>query len=589
MSARYSLELLNGRQAGEIYPLDVDDLLAGKDFVIGRSSECHLTLDGTVISRMHARISFQEGHFQLEDLASRNGTYHNGFKIQQPTILAHEDRIQLDHFMLRFIDAQQVSMPLGNFFHTSHGTGELPYDLTPSTIIDSYVVRLDMAQMNATNVARKFGAVLEFIRSLEVTLEHEVMFERMLDSILCIFSQALECSLYLTENQYQAEHKVLNSREPAIQRTRLNGEQLVHDPINDKIVVQVFDKSQGVISTESLAEYILDEEGVGLGSQSETVPVNNKSRIRTTMFAPVIGPSRLCLGILRVTSGIGERFMAADLDVLTSISFLLGQSAEYAELHKRQLQLQRRESDLMLAKDIQLHFLPQSLPVIPEYDFFSHYEAAEQIGGDYFDCILRPNSSQMAVTVGDVSGKGVPAALLMARLYADIRYYLATYDCCMEAISQLNRSLNIEVMRGRFMTFCLCQLDYVQHRLLIVNAGHVIPVIYRSQSREVFVQPLAKSGPPLGILRDWDYPCYECDFEPGDVIVLTTDGLTETMNEAGEMLGMKGIKEVVAEHGPQGASHLARELIKRQMQHGGHKQSTKDDLCLIVLSRHQTA
>src|SRR5690606_6680614 len=133
-------------------------------------------------------------------------------------------------------------------------------------------------------------------------------------------------------------------------------------------------------------------------------------------------------------------FTQQDLDVLVSVALLAGQAVEYAQIHHSLLDLDRQKRDLAMAKEVQQHFLPARRPEVPHYHFYDFYRPAEQVAGDYFDYIERPDG-RLAMVLGDVAGKGVTAALLMARLCSDVRYALLTSPAPAEALRRLNEEI----------------------------------------------------------------------------------------------------------------------------------------------------
>ena len=135
-----------------------------------------------------------------------------------------------------------------------------------------------------------------------------------------------------------------------------------------------------------------------------------------------------------------------------------------------------------MAHEVQHGFLPAASPRIPQYEFFDFYEPASQLGGDYFDYVPLPGG-RLAVVVADVSGKGIPASLLMARLSADARYCLASEPTPAEAVDRLNRAFCEAGWEDRFVTLVLAVLDVQQHEVTVVNAGHLPPLLRPGRGR----------------------------------------------------------------------------------------------------------
>ena len=157
--------------------------------------------------------------------------------------------------------------------------------------------------------------------------------------------------------------------------------------------------------------------------------------------------------------------------MLASVACQAAIAVENAELHETAVRDQKRSRELEVAHDVLRGFLPSASPRIEGYDFFDFYEPANELGGDYYDYIPLPGR-RLAVVVADVSGKGIPASLLMARLSADVRYCLASEPSPAEAVAQLNRVFFAAGWEDRFVTLVLAVLDPLRHEVTLVNAGH---------------------------------------------------------------------------------------------------------------------
>ncbi|MCA9269699.1 MAG: SpoIIE family protein phosphatase, partial [Planctomycetales bacterium] len=304
----------------------------------------------------------------------------------------------------------------------------------------------------------------------------------------------------------------------------------------------------------------------------------------SVMCAPLMGPSKTPLGVIHLdTNQRQQPFTPADLEVLVAVATVAGQAVEYARMHADILELDRQNRDLATAQDVQLHFLPPHPPDVPGYRFFDFYRAASTVAGDYYDYIRLPDG-RVAVAIGDVSGKGVPAALLMARLCSDVRYSLLTTSTAAEAVNELNRQLASHLRTGRFITFVLFVLDPARGRLSVVNAGHTPPLLRKAGTHEA--APFAnrdKAEIPLGIREDVSYPQTDLMLAPGDVVLTYTDGINESISATGEIYGNARVANVFAE-APSDPVHVGQAVVADVRRHsGGPRQS--DDICLLCFGR----
>jgi sigma-B regulation protein RsbU (phosphoserine phosphatase) len=255
------------------------------------------------------------------------------------------------------------------------------------------------------------------------------------------------------------------------------------------------------------------------------------------------------------------------------------------EDYSRHLELarERLKLDLELARGIQRGFLPLRLPEVPGYEFFAYYESAYELGGDYYDFIELPRR-RIAVLVGDVAGKGVTAALLMAKLSADARFCMLTEADPAAAFKRLNSLMNDSGIADRFVTLVAAILDPASHTVTLVNAGHPPPLLYHRATRSVGdAIGNEASGLPLGILDGVVYESCQVHLEPGDSILAFTDGVTEAMDLQDHQLQTKGVYAAV-----QGESYSPRALGERvieAVEQFATGRSQHDDIALVGFGR----
>jgi len=266
----------------------------------------------------------------------------------------------------------------------------------------------------------------------------------------------------------------------------------------------------------------------------------------------------------------------------------------HLKLHRLQVELeeysrdleaarQRLSHDLDMARGVQRSFLPLRLPEITGYEFSAHYAPAYEIGGDYYDFIHLPRN-QVAVLVGDVSGKGVSAALLMAKLSAEARVCMLTEADPATAFTRLNDLMNKPGIPGWFVTLVAAVLDPATHTVTLINAGHSSPLIYHRASgtvRETMTTEMA--GFPLCVVDGFEYTSCQIHLEPGDTILSFTDGVTDAMNIDDLRLQTKGVYAAL-----QGGAHSTHALVDQVVKvveqfTAGQKQN--DDITLVGFGR----
>jgi serine phosphatase RsbU (regulator of sigma subunit) len=252
-----------------------------------------------------------------------------------------------------------------------------------------------------------------------------------------------------------------------------------------------------------------------------------------------------------------------------------------ANLHESLLAQRDMERELEFATQVQLGFLPSEPPKIEGYEFADDYEPAHRVGGDYFDYIRLPNGN-VAITVGDVAGKGVPAALLMARLHASARYHLLSAGTAAEALTSLNREIATSGLGFRFITLAIAIINPQKHELDLANAGHLPPLVRNARGKVVAIGQ-EESGMPLGVSATQTFRQLLVPLQPNDTVLMFTDGITEAMNPAMEIYGRPRLMATFAA-GPGEVGRLIPAIIDDVEKFYGSV-TQRDDLCVVAFRR----
>ncbi len=251
-------------------------------------------------------------------------------------------------------------------------------------------------------------------------------------------------------------------------------------------------------------------------------------KIRSVMCVPLLTPDREALGIIQLDTSDRKQFMQEDLDVLAAVACQAAIAVQNAAMHESLLERERVHRDLKLAEQVQKRFLPQSVPAIPGFEFFAHYDPAYEVGGDYYDFVTLPDH-RLAIAVGDVSGKGVAAALMMAKFSGDTRYCILTENAPAPASNELNTLLFSAGIEEKFITLSLSVLDVEKRTLTLASAGH-LPVMIRRAGGTIEEVGEEIAGFPLGIIPEANYQQTEVQLHPGDVVAVFSDGVTDARN-----------------------------------------------------------
>lgn len=241
-------------------------------------------------------------------------------------------------------------------------------------------------------------------------------------------------------------------------------------------------------------------------------------------------------------------------------------------------QFHRQEQEIEEAREIQQGFLPTEIPQIAGCEISSAWQPARVVSGDYFD-VLKFSESALALCIADVSGKGMPAALLMSNLQATVRGLASDALRSEELCTRANQFIYRNTLQDRFITFFYGRLDVGAKRLVYTNAGHNAPIVLHQDGSHCRLQV---GGGVLGVFEDQNYGQGELELVAGDRLVLFTDGVTEARNRDGEEFGEQRLLRLLVENGSHRAHELQREILNAVSEFSSG--NFEDDATLIVVA-----
>jgi serine phosphatase RsbU (regulator of sigma subunit) len=300
------------------------------------------------------------------------------------------------------------------------------------------------------------------------------------------------------------------------------------------------------------------------------------------MCAPLITTREESIGVIQLdTLKKSVAFSDEDLEILVTVAMQASLAIQKLTLFEETERNRKMEHDLKLAHEVQQAFLPQQDPAYGDYEFFAHYRATNQVGGDYYDYISL-DDDRVAIIVADVVGHGIAAALLMAKVSAEARFALATSKSALEAVQKMNASLS-GLNLDRFVTLVMGLIDRKAHELTVVNAGHMPPIV-RRKNGEIQELVASEASVPLGIFENAEYLSLATTLEVGDVVVMYTDGIHESMNSDGNLLGIQAIIDEIKTSQAKSASAIGKVICQLVSSHVG-SQPPHDDRCLVCFGR----
>lgn len=546
------LQVLTGRRTGAKY------VMKGDLIRIGRHPDCEVPLDGNSVSRFHADIVRDETGYTIQDRDSRNHTFVNGKQISR-VHLNDQDRVKICETLFVY----RVEPDRGDEAGPTTVDVMAAPDDRPSTVLSTLDAGSHAVFASSVRPEAKLRAILEISQAIGQTLSLEIIFEKILECLFRIFPQADQGIVAALEAGEKLAPRATRQRRESDEEVRFSR----------TLARQAIDERKAILSADAASDARF--------SLSESIA---DFRIRSVMCVPLLGVEQRPLGVIQIVAlSYNQKFSEDDLQVLVSVATQAAIVMENARLHEETLAQERMRRELAFAAEVQQSFLPHTAPVAPQYEFWAFYESAGEIGGDYYDFVALPGGRQ-AVIVADVSGKGVPAALLMARVSVETKVALLTHpDDPARAVEVLNRNLCDAELNDRFVTLALAVLDPHEHRATIVCAGHMSPIVRRRDGTTFEPVNDDNRSFALGIIGDAEYRSVDVDIQAGEHLVAYSDGISEAMNIAEEMYSSERLRSLL---GPLAASAAkVGEAVISDVRAFSSGRPQHDDMTLVVIGR----
>ena len=521
-------------------------------FLVGRHTDNHLVLRDNRVSRNHARIFAEGGHYVVEDLNSRHGTWVNGQQVARH-VLRNSDNIGFgvrESYQITFaIEPGEINRILDHFGSTS-GTGA-----------------------GASNNLVKLRSLMEVARALQNSLSTQEVLTAVVDAALAV--TACERGFLLLRKNGELEMAVARDRDgrplppeelrvpTSVIQKALNSRRELLSMSFDPLEQAGVRPEMSVAALELRSVVCLPLVQVRSGSNEET-------RMSSAAEATV--------GLLYLDS----KFTPADLsagnrELLQTLAIEASTILENARLMEDQRGKEKMENELSVARQIQQGLLPAVTPSEGWFRAAGSSMPATQVGGDYFD-VRQVSPSLWAAVVADVSGKGVSSALLAGLLQGAFLMASGEPASIEGMMAQLNSYL-LERTRGeKYATVFYCTMN-ASGLLSYANAGHCAPFLVGRDGR---LRKLNTTGMPVGMLEDGRVERVEIQLEPGDKIVIYSDGLTYMEDAEGRFFGTEGLRVSVRDHARDGAAgmHRALKVAVDRFSEGG---VVRDDITMLVL------
>ncbi|HEV7499292.1 MAG TPA: SpoIIE family protein phosphatase [Vicinamibacteria bacterium] len=528
--------------------------LAKERVTIGRSRESDIFLPDQWLSRHHAEILKKDLQFFLHDLGSKNGTLLNGEPVHGDRRLRHGDVITLGEHVLTFSveEAEEDSQPPeGTRIFNARELSDIK--TKPS---------IDPEELQKQN--RVLEVLSQAARSL---LAHRPLPE-LFEDVLNLLFNAVHCeraAILLLEG---------TPPEPTVKASRSRGGQPLLSKVSRSIARRVLERRETMLLPNLM-------EDAAFSTQDSILSTGIRSALCAPLwFTSATAEQDAVIGLVYLDSlAMNRPFSEEDARIVTALANVAAAKIENVRLLEESMEKRRLEEDMRVAAEIQRGLLPDSAPVVEGYGLVGSNRPCRTVGGDYYDFSLQRGTLLLAL--GDVSGKGTGAALLMTVLRAAVRGLWAEASVA-DAVSRINSTVCQNVTAGKYITFFMARLDPASGHLDYVNAGHNPPILIR---RDGALETLTEGGMVLGLFDSIPYEEGVAELRSGDTLLIFSDGVTETFSATGDEFGEDRLGEVAVRGRGLDAAGLQTEILRVLEVFAAGTKAT-DDRTLIVVKRY---
>jgi sigma-B regulation protein RsbU (phosphoserine phosphatase) len=556
---------------------------------IGRSSRNDICLNDPFASRLHAEVRREGDHVLFVDMGSANGSYLNGQRVSGSVRLNPMDRVRIGETEIEYqTDEQQHAQSTPTVYLSGAALQALPADTITTNVGNRTTSDLISSIQSASKMQ---GATLSAPRAsagARAALATEGVGRRDLLSIVSMVGVALLPKTSLEETLKGTIDMVFQ----AIPAER--GFLFLKE--NDNLICKIARAGQVALPanmqvqiSRSITNKVLKEGDSVLTSDAAHDPRFQAqhsivlSQIRSVMAVPLFSGEET-IGMVYVDNPLDDRFSKEDLDVLTTIASVASIKIEHEQLLEERLEKRRMEEELKVASEIQMRLQPVAPPKLDGWDMTGVSFPCREIGGDYYDFIQTKKDSGLVIALGDVSGKGTGAALLMSSLHAAVRAQTQTSFSICEVMCEINQYIYENTPSNKFVTLFYGKIEPVAGALAYSNAGHNPPILVRASGETL---RLDVGGLPIGMMQGSTYREGQVDLQPGDVLVIYSDGITESVDGAGEEFGEDRLLEVVLRNVGRSASGI-RDRIEEVLSRFVGSAAPVDDMTLMIV-KHSPA
>ncbi len=569
-----------------VRPKDFEPSIVKMDklrLTIGRSSRNDICIGDPFASRLHAELRRENENIILVDNGSANGTYLNNQRVVGTSRLKIGDIVRIGETEIEYSAGEQSTISGATVF-LSGAAGNLPADTIttylPARNTSELLSSIQSGSFSGdfSSSSRSAGAktvvapqakshapsrdLLNIVSQVGIALLPRTSLEDTLKMTIDLVFKAIDAErgfLFLKENGELICKIARGAKQDVVSPTS-------QVQISRSITNKVISEAIPILTSDAMHDPRFQ-------AQHSVV----LSQIRSVMAVPLASDEET-FGMIYVDNPLHNRFEEEDLKVLTTIASVAAIKIEHERLIEERFEKRRMEEELKVASEIQMRLQPVAPPQLPGWDMTAVSFPCREIGGDYYDYIPR-RDGKLALAVGDVSGKGTGAALLMSSVHAAVRAQSQTRASISQIMEEVNSYIYENSPSSKYLTLFYSVLDPATGELVYSNGGHNIPLLIRASSEIV---KLDKGGLPVGLMPGITYDEDRVMFGVGDVLVIYSDGITESVNLQDEEFGEDRLIEVIKKNLHRSASGI-RDRIDEALSRFVGTASPVDDMTVMII------
>jgi len=555
------LIIMDGPGVGATFELSTQNIL-------GTSAKCQIRLQGKNIAEEHAKIVQRNNVFLIFPMIP-GGLQVNSQLVRQERKLNHGDMITLGEVMLLYGEeaAPQAQEPEEVMEPEEEDAGK------ERSIIKSR----QRYFKNPEAAVQSLGETKHAIHFMEVLLKvsnaimSKLELKELLSHLLDIIFENLPAdrgTIFLMDPKANKLWPMASKKRDDVQTasTKLMASRT--------IIKEVLESKEGILTKDAMEDARF-QMGLSIVAQ----------QIHAALCVPLVGKNDEVLGIIHIDSTRSDRVFTDDhLRLVTGIAMQSSLAIENALLVQQLGEKKRIEQELTIASNIQQELLPKVIPQVEGIEVYGFMKPAKEVGGDYYDFVTNEGNTELYICIGDVSGKGVPAGLVMVMARCFFRPLIMSCQNTKVLLEELNKLLVADTRKDMFMSMLVIKWDAKKKSLVWTGAGHEHLILYHSKTKKS--EAIRAGGIVLGMTKQAEkfFVEQELHLEPGDSIILYTDGVTECQNPQNKMLELPNLLKLTEKYGHLSAQEICTSIFSELQRFMGNA-AQYDDITLVGIKR----